>query len=275
MEMDQLVNRLASELERPRPLPAQVGRHLNSTYGTGREEVGAFLEKQLNQLEEFEIDLTLSPVFTPTITDQAIFAPLLGPIGLTEEQINELIESLVQRPTLACLETDEGTRHQIPLREVTISRYVRRLRLEGSIPDPLWRQLSSLQSAGDADLRLAIARRAAWTPARRRLLERYLQGVTANTPWRSDDALVLLRLVETYQPADWDDFRARLPGWIEAVRREANAATNPKPFFNERVEDLHGGGRDQRRSIDSKAASREEELQSMRRLHEQLAREAP
>src|SRR5689334_16989116 len=189
MELDQLRARLAEELERPRALPAQVVRHLNSAHGLGREEVGAFLDGPIGLLEDYEIDLILSPAFTPGFADQARFAPLLGGDGLSPEALDQLIRGLVARPTVARLETEDGTSHAVPLREVTIERYVRRLRLEGAIPEALHARLRALVPAPDQGPALAVARRAAWNAARRPLLEHYVERATAAGEWRTEDAL--------------------------------------------------------------------------------------
>jgi hypothetical protein len=273
MELAQLRERIAEELERPRPLSEQVGRHLSSTYGVGREEMGSFLDNSLAGLEDFEIDLILSPIFTPALSDQAIFAPLLGLRALEAGEINGLIGALVERPTRASLETDDGTRHSIVLREVSIERFVRRLPLDGSLPVALLQQLLEAAPKDDLPTALAVARRAVWNVSRRAILERYVAQAQRQTQWALTDLLHVLRLVETYEPATLEEFRERLPGWTEAVRRDANAALNPRPFFNERVEDLHGGGRDQRRAADPKAADRQMELISLQRLGKLLAAE--
>jgi hypothetical protein len=152
------------------------------------------------------------------------------------------------------------------LREVSVARYVERLRLEGHIPEKLHSLILSAVPEADRPMVLAVARRAVWTPARGELLHQYLQRATASGEYRLEDVIALLRLAEMYEPADVAELQSRLPGWIEAVRQEASAAMQPKPFFNERVEDMHGGGRDQRRGVDPRAAVREAELESYRRL---------
>ncbi len=265
--MQSVVDLLSAELERPRALPGQVARHLNATYGVSRDAVGEFLDRELEGLEDYEIDLILSPVFTPTLNDQALFAPALGGQGLAPADIAALVQQLVARGTVTPLVTDDGQTHRLRLREVSIARYVERLRLDGAIPEDLLGLILKDVPEGERGIVLAVARRAVWTlPSRTNLLNDYLQRATASADFRSEDLLTLLRLVETYEPRDLPEFQSRLPGWIEAVRQEGAAAAQPKPFFNERVEDMHGGGRDQRRGADPRAAAREAEWKSLQRL---------
>ena len=265
--MERLLELLAGELEQERNLPSQVARHLNATYGISRDAVGAFLEQELERLEDYEIDLILSPVFTPTLKDQAIFAPLLGKSGLTGAAIDALIQQLVARGTVAKLSADDGEPHRLRLREVSVARYVQRLRLDGEIADGLYDLILKVVPETDRAMVLAVARRAVWSSEpRAELLKHYLQRAAAAGELRSEDVVILLRLVEMYEPGNLVEFQSRLPAWIEGVRQEAVAASQPKPFFNERVEDMHGGGRDQRRAVDARGGARDAELEAYRRL---------
>ncbi len=270
MDTSALLAALARELERPRELPDQVVRHLNTAYGIGPEEVGAFLDTRLADLEDYEIDLVLSPIFTPALPDQAKFVTWLGATALTEAAIAELVDTLTRRPTVAHLITSEGASHAVTLRAVTIARYVRRLRLDGAIAEPIHHRLKLVTTDANRDLAFAVARRSIWTAAGRlEILQRFFDQAQ-EWDWTPADLLTLLRLVEGYEPSGFNDFHQRLPGWIESVRREANAAINPKPFFNERVEELHGGGRDQRPAGDVRAEARQNELKLLLHLQRML-----
>lgn len=140
---------LAAELERPREITAQVRNHLTGTYGLTREAIGPFLAGELPKLEDYEIDLILSPLFTPTLDDQAVFAERLGRDSVPVEQWPEWIAHLVARPTRAPLVTEDGQTHSLALRAVTVERFVRRLRLDATIPEPLFKLLTTYPSASD------------------------------------------------------------------------------------------------------------------------------
>jgi hypothetical protein len=265
-----LLATLASELERPRPLLPQVVKHLCGTYSLERDALGGFLVEELPKLEDYEIDLILSPVFTPNLRDQAVFAELLGPNAVPLAEWFGLIEHLVARPTRSPLITEDGQSHAVPLREVTVERYVYRLRLGATIPGSLFELLSRRAPADDRPLLKAIARRAIWeSETRRDILGRYLAAAIGTEYYRPDDAVDLLKLAETYEPADTDDLLRRIPHWEQVLRHEINIGSNPKAFFNERVEELHGGGRDQRRQ--DNAEPKQRELAFLARLKPLLA----
>ena len=62
--MPELLELLAAGLERPREITPQVHGHLTETYGLSRDAIGAFLLNELPALEDYEVDLILSPLFT-------------------------------------------------------------------------------------------------------------------------------------------------------------------------------------------------------------------
>jgi len=267
----QLLDSLARELERSRNVSPQVIDHLIGTYGLNRDAVGLFLVEELPKLEDYEIDLILSPLFTPTLGDQAIFAESLGRDAVPASQWPELVRQLVIRPTCARLVSEDEQTHSVPLREVTIERYVHRLRLDATIPEPLFKLLSHFPSPADRPLLMAIARRAIWVAnSRQQILTHYLLHVSSGETFVSSDAVEMLKLMETYEPADLNDLVARIPHWQQVLRQEINEGTGSRPFFNERVEELHGGGRDQRRRDNSRLNAKENEQAFLERLQRVL-----
>ena len=270
--MSTLSELLTAELERPRVVSTQVVNHLVGTYGITRENVGPFLIHELSGLEDYEIDLILAPLFTPTLQDQAIFAELLGRDSVPDAQWPGLIQQFVTRPTHAQLVTEDQQTHSIPLREVTVERYVHRLRLDATIPEPLFKLITHFPAAADRPVLKAIARRATWErSASAEILVRYLINATENETYRLADAVALLKLQETYESADANELLARIPHWQQVLRQEVNEGSGMKPFFNERVEELHGGGRDQRRQDNTRIAAKENELGLLERVHRVLA----
>jgi hypothetical protein len=267
--MQRILDVLKAELERSRELPAQVIRYLGSQYEVAREEVGPFLTGELPKLEEYEVDLILSPVFTPTIADQAIFAEALGTASIPLEQWPDLIQQILDQSSHAHLVTEDGQVHAVPLREVTIDRYVNRLRLGATIPEGLFAHIERLNPASERPLLKAVARRAVWeNESRRQILVRYLTATEtgADAQSRSEDILELLKVMETYKPADAAELLGQIPHWEKVLRQESQQASNSKPFFNERVQELHGGDRDQRRGENPRLGGWKRELSFLDRL---------
>jgi len=222
-------------------------------------------------LEDYEIDLILSPVFTPKLADQAVFADLLGGHSVPREEWPGLIQQLVERPICAQLVTLDGKAHSVNLREVTVERYVHRLRFEATIPESLFRLVDQTLPAADRPLLKAIARRTVFDNAGpREILERYLAAASGRGSYTLADALELLNLMENRKPASLDGLLADIPRWQEALRQQIDVNAGPKPFFSQDVERMHGGARDQRGQDDVRVSAKENELAFIGRLQQVL-----
>lgn len=271
--MKPLIDAIALELERPRALTPQVIKHVSGAHGVGRDDVSRFLEEEVPKLEDYEIDLLFSPLFTPSLHEQAPFAELLGASSVPRGQWGEIEEQLLQRPTRARLTTEDGLEHVMEMRAVTIQRYVHRLRLDAVIPEKLFKMILSLPPAEDRPLLKAIARRAVWELAsRREILELFLTRTACGEGYSTTTTAELLKLVETYQPANVQALRERLPHLIDVARNERTTAANPKPFFSQRIHEMHGGGRDQRHQTEAPVAAKEIEIQFLEALRTLFAR---
>jgi hypothetical protein len=252
-------------------LSVRVLNYIGGTYGIDHDAIGSFLVDGLPKLEDYEIDLILSPVFTPRLADQAPFAELLGRDSVPREQWPALIRELVARPTRAQLVTSDGRPHSVPLREVSIERYVHRLRLDGAISESLFKLIDRTPPAAARPLLKAVARRAAWeSEPRANIFARYLTNAASRDSYRLDDAVELLNMVESYKPVDVADLLARIPPRQEVLRGQVNAGSGGKPFFSPRVQELHGGDRDQRTQDDAGMSAKENELAFLDRVQRVL-----
>ena len=269
--MTDLLETLARELERPRDVTAQVARHLAANYNITDDEIGPFLVETLPMLEEDEVDLILSPLFTPKLADQAVFAAQLGRLSVRLEDQTRLVADAVARPTEANLVTSDEATHGVRLGDVTVERFVYRLRLEGTIPEPIFALIERLPSSDHGMLR-AVARRAIWEPdGRYGILESYLTLTVGLADWGLDEVRTLLDLVERQKPADIADLVARVPQWCEGLRGDLDAASGGKPFFSERIERSHGGERDHRSAESTLIEEKRRQLAFLERLEPLLA----
>jgi hypothetical protein len=260
-----LIEALGSELERQRIVSPQVGRYLTNTYGIDRDTIGSFLVERLPELEDDEIDLILSPLFTPKLADHAVVADVLGSVSVSRQLWPELIQTLRQRPTVAQLITQDDVPHKVPLREVTLERYVNRLRLDGTVSPSVY-ALIERSPAEDRPLLKAIARRSIWESAPRTgIIERFLKNALHAGAYRLDDVIELLNRAESYRPNDLDDLLARIPRW-QAVLKEEIQAGGTHPFFSATIRDTHGWDRDQRGSDEGRVSAKEQELALLDRL---------
>jgi hypothetical protein len=267
----ELIETLIEELERPREVTGQVMEHIGGTYEIERDAVGEFLDNKLPELEDYEHDLILSPLFTPKLADQALFAEVLGKESVPRLKWPEIIAQLAARPTKAQLITTDKSRHAVVLREVVLERYVHRLRLEGSIADSVFTTLQNEAFAAERPLLKAIARRAIWEkPERGEILARYLSAASERQTYETGDGLQLLRIAEDYKPSDIAHLMERIPRWQEALQSEIDTGGNPKPFFSGTVQFHHGGDRDQRQQDNARLEAKQKDLAFLARLQQVL-----
>ena len=267
----QLLETIAAELERPRELSARVMNYISGHYGIDDAAIGDFLVHEMSKLEDDEIDLILSPVFTPKLIDQAVFADLLGAESVPRSEWPALIQQLAARPARARLVTADGNHLSVDLREVTIERYVYRLRLDATISESIFKLLERIPYTADGAMVKAVARQTVWeSEGTREIFVRYLTAAIDRGVYCLDDTVALLHLVEGRKPADVSDLLTRIPAWEEALRQQVEGASGPKPFFNEDIRLLHGGGRDQRGQDDTRMTAKEKELQFLVHLQQLL-----
>jgi hypothetical protein len=265
-----LLESIATELERPRNITSQVAKHLDGAYGVEHDAIGPFLKDNLPKLEDDEHDLILSPLFTPKLADQAAFAQLLGNRSIPKMDWPTLIQELANRPTVAHLITSDQQSHSVTLREVSIERFVKRLRLDGTISESLL-ELIERAPAPDRPMLKAVARRAIWeSAARGEMLERLLRKSLSDGNYRLTDAVDLLKLTEDYQLADASALLARIPRWQSLLEEEIRSGGSPKPFFSQTVQQLHGGN-DQRLADEARTTAKEIELAFLERLQKIFA----
>jgi hypothetical protein len=252
-------------------LSSRVLNYISGTYDVETGAIGYFLVERLPSLEDDELDLILSPVFTPRLRDQAVFAELLESESILRDQWPDLIQRLASRPTWAELITPDGRIHRTPLRPVTLERYVYRLRLEGTISQPLLDLIKGIEPAADRPILKAVARRAIWEGRRSEIFERYLTRATTRMVYSGADALALLDMVESHKPAGLDVFLAAIPARKEALRAQINIGASGKVFFSQRIQEMHGGDRDQRQQDDSALSAKQNEIAFLSRLEELLS----
>lgn len=270
--MDPIEAAIHADLSAPRALPPQVIVHLAAHHDVEMENVGEFLSVQLPGLEDYHFDLILSPAFTPKLEDQARYSPLLQSGPVPSDQIAPLIRSLELRPTVARFSLPAGGECLVPLREVILDRYVRRLQLEKVVPEPVAECIRHLVPKADQDRLHAIARRPVWQEAwRSALLLHALTSSLKREAFAIADFELLLRLVEQYEPSQASELMEWLPEIVQGMETEIAQHSVPKPFFSDRIREMHGGTRDHRASNQSAIEGRIDEIAALRRLGELLA----
>ncbi len=117
----------------PRALTPQVAEYLRSQHDVPAGETVSWLQRELATLEGYELELLLSPLFTPTRETRERFEDVLGEGHLDADHIAEVVEALVEQGLKFVLEI-EGRTLQFPVPPVIIERFVRLTHIDSPLP---------------------------------------------------------------------------------------------------------------------------------------------
>jgi hypothetical protein len=133
-DLEQAADLARETLTRPRALTAQILDFLLAHHEVTGENVAGWLREHLEDLESYELDLLLSPLFTPDFAMRARFEEVLGDECFEAAEIDSLMEELVrQRLPMVLLHEEERVEALLP--EVMIERFVRMLHLDAPVPE--------------------------------------------------------------------------------------------------------------------------------------------
>lgn len=138
-----LYARLHKELSRPRHLTAKTAGALAI-----RLEIADPLEglatQRLESMEEWEVEVLISPLFTPGPQERLACEPALSPDGEPVAGLTEIVRRLVEeKVSCPVLFGEERATLRIPL--VVLERYVRLLHADGSVPDVARERLGAME----------------------------------------------------------------------------------------------------------------------------------
>jgi hypothetical protein len=218
---EHLIKKLAEDLSRERVITPQVQEYIINQYGVNLEEFPSFFADRVPTLEDYELDLVFSPLFTPTLSDRAGYGVILGHEALGSDEVRGLIETLAQKPVYAHFLT--GHRQNIPmaLQEVTIERFVDRLYLDRPLSEGLNALIGeAVPMALQGELRM-LARESVWQGSwRQDLLAAFLQLFHLQQSVSLEKVLFLTDFVRTYRPGNLNDLQRQLDSMIQSCKQD-------------------------------------------------------
>src|SRR3990172_6373818 len=254
-----VLDKLRADLTRRRALSPQVRRHLASTYEVADDAVREFFSSRLGALEEYQIELLLGPLFTPTLEDRAGYAGLLREETPSEAQVEEHTGSLEAEKLSWFLEIPGEEEVGVRVLDVVVARWVRLCNLTHAPGPALVAGIERAVPADDRELALATLRDEAWQDREKQeWLAEYLE--TAGV--RKSFSMQKLEFLTDLMRGRWEARPERLLGLVEKVLEERRSQLletgSAKPFFARHIEEWHGHARDQRRGDPGEAEARQE-----------------
>ncbi len=258
-----LIQMIEEELTKPRQLTEQVLNYIASHYSYTLDQIDKFFDEEISKLEDYELDLLFSPIFTPKISDKAIFSKILDEIEITSEDVDGIIEHFKKKNLSACfcMSLRKGNeviekKFTVPLNHVNLERYIKLLYLDCQPSKQLSRAVDVV-FRNESDKIKAILRDRFWKEEwRDEFLRAYLVYIAGQSEIPVEKFELLLKILRSNPTAsdiyEIYDLLSDLIQWTQSQVDMLKAGG--KRFFNEMIEQTYKfeGG--------DKRIQREEEL---------------
>ncbi|MBF0399233.1 MAG: hypothetical protein HQL80_06495 [Magnetococcales bacterium] len=224
-----------AQLLAPKVLTVRVGGTICGLMGVDDPLDGLALDL-LRAREPFEVELLLSPLFTPTHTEMEACESVLPLEGIGKEAQERLVTSLANED-LFCPVSYGHRAQAVPVMEVVIERYVRLLHLSLAIHPLLRPVVQAWVDDKERSVLSSLARRSVWhSEQRARLLGDVLQVMKERETFRVDKVRFLTDFVVTYRPNGKQELLHMLSSLLEAYHQDSE-----HPIYNQQLEHYQGG----------------------------------
>ena len=249
-DLTPLIDLLADDLADERPLTAAVIAHIAAEYNFPADELARFFTTRLPSLEEFEVEISLSRLFTPDNDLRARAFALTPDRGLTAEEEQEVVRRLGERHIVAPLRSGSED-YPMAVAPVLLERYVRLLDLRAPLDPEVARLIDEAVPEADRPAARHWCRLPQWQgEARARLLAAWLAAAGERSSFRLDRLIYLTGVVKSYRPHDLDDLDRQLTNLANALDN-----LDLTPFYSDELKESHA---EQHQASDHTAARRAE-----------------
>ena len=222
--LDQLTDRLAALLRRPRALPPQTQRQLAQHLAEHRSSsVASFLMGAADLLEEYELDVLFAPVFTPTLDERAEVADLLFHWRPTAPQLDAIVPKLCAEVGHAVILLPDGTTAKLALHEVMAERFVRLLRLDAAAEATTAAALRDALPAELWPIGVALLCERGMAPAHQKWFAAFVNHVASQRSQHRTVTREMLETVATFIASQPDLNRPALLAAAEALLRASES----------------------------------------------------
>lgn len=211
---------LKRDLSAPRVLLDQVVNYISDHYAYPPQELPRFFQEKFPTLEDYEVDLTFSPQYTPAEHNRLEYIPILGARHLSVSDVALLKQELADAKLQTRFQVlEQGGEIPAPVHEVFIDRYVNLLRLDHQLLPALYDAiLVNVPEASHNEVNL-LAREDIWhNEARQSILLAFLKIFKHRNSFSTVKVSFLTNFVRTYRPAQLLDLDRQLESLIESCK---------------------------------------------------------
>ncbi len=227
-----LIKKLSGKTALPRQTEEKI---LNSSNSPTLDK---FFNTELPNMGDVELDIMFSYIFTPDMEAKISFGSYTG-ITLSDNEITELALDIESKNIVKILVDSEGKEHNLPLKEVNISRYIKLLHLNKPIPAELLSYME-LNTPQFKEAVTALLRDTAipLSNERIKMLEILLEGLNKNNLLNRDTCTYIVEFMDRNMIKDIKDFETKLLT-LYAIYKGEN---EKKIYYSEELEGTYGGG---------------------------------
>lgn len=228
----QLLDLLRKDLSRTREMDDRTAMALSQRLDV-ENPLDAFTPVKMACLEEFEQEILISPMFTPGPEDRHQYEAALSPKGTNMLEQDKMVSTLIQEGIQATLQYC-GNTVRMPIPEVVMSRYVRLLYLDRSVPEDVAQMLVDLaKTEKDRHWALSLARKPVWkSEGTLDVLVQVLEAMRQRTSFSIDKLSFLSDFVRTYRCCGLQRLIHSLENLVESYQTETS-----HPVFSDTLED--------------------------------------
>lgn len=256
---EELVKKIIEELSAERVLTKQVLDHLVSHHEVNLENLGEYFRRvretttvEIDDIEDYEIDLAFSPLFTPRLRDRAKYSKLLDHGDVRPDEMEGFIDTIMQAKCEAKFRCHD-TVFAMPLHEVLIRRYVRLLNLTTQLSPRMKKAVEQYVPEPEQDTAKALAKDSVWLAEHRQdFLISFLKVFKEKNNFTMDKMDFLTDFVRTYRPMSILNMDSMLHNLIEACHEDIHKIEGGHYLYYHDLVERHYMGSDNEQSLSEK-----------------------
>ena len=241
---EQIYQLLKADLTNERILLDQVANYIGDQYGFTTVQLDNFVQEKYPELEDYEIDLTFSPQFTPIERDRLQYIPILAAEALSEDDLKAIKRQLVaENLTTRLVTEDRLSSAELPLHEVIVDRWVGLLNLDQPLPDAsILEAVKEFAPHSLPEVNL-LARDEVWrSPDRQQVLIAFLKVFAQQRDFTVAKLHYLTDFVRTYRPSSLLDLGRQFQRLIDSCEADQEQV-NGRGFADDFLKATHAGNR--------------------------------
>jgi hypothetical protein len=235
--LETVLSYIETALRRERELSPHAVHRIRSRYTIGEDEIPAFFQTRVPKMDETELDLVFSSLFTPTVEDIACFSSVLEEYTPPKADIERMIRTLADRkPTAAFHYQGRTLRMAVP--PPAVERYVRLLYLDRKVPVTLAEKIERVASGQDVSKMKALIRCSPWIGSDREAIVSSVLDSFANRGSYSYETFeFLIDFIKTYRPNTVSEAESRLKNLIHSYETDSDGS-----FFDDYLKEAYAEG---------------------------------